>query len=176
MHILGASGSGTTTLGRRLAGDLGCRHFDTDDSFWQPTDPPYQTPRPREERQRRLGESLHGNPDWVLSGSLCGWGDIFIPLFELVVFLLVPTAERVRRVRLREIERYGAAVAPGGALHDKHVAFVAWVARYDAASATERSRALHEEWLAKMPCPVLRLDGVRPVEIAVAAIGETLRR
>jgi predicted kinase len=31
LHLLGASGSGTTTLGRALAQRLGCPHFDTDD-------------------------------------------------------------------------------------------------------------------------------------------------
>ena len=40
IHILGASGSGTTTLGRALAARLQCPHFDTDDCFWLPTDPP----------------------------------------------------------------------------------------------------------------------------------------
>ena len=31
LHTLGASGSGTTTLGRALAERLQCPHFDTDD-------------------------------------------------------------------------------------------------------------------------------------------------
>ena len=34
IHILGAAGSGTTTLGRALAERLQCPHFDTDDYFW----------------------------------------------------------------------------------------------------------------------------------------------
>jgi len=33
VHIVGASGSGTTTLGRALATQLGCPHVDTDDVF-----------------------------------------------------------------------------------------------------------------------------------------------
>jgi len=37
----------------------------------------------------------------VLSGSLCGWGDPLIPEFELIVFLVVPTAVRLQRVRAR---------------------------------------------------------------------------
>ena len=43
IHILGASGSGTTTLGRALAERLQCPHFDADDYFWVPTDPPLPT-------------------------------------------------------------------------------------------------------------------------------------
>jgi adenylate kinase family enzyme len=173
IHILGASGSGTSTLGGRLAAELGCPLFDTDDFFWLSTDPPYQTPRRREERQLMLGEQLRDKPAWVLSGSLCGWGDIFIPLFDLVVFLLVPTAERVRRVRAREVERYGAeALEPGGARHGASSAFVAWVERYDIASVDERSRAMHEAWLARLPCQVLRFEGVAPVD---AMVGEVRR-
>jgi adenylate kinase family enzyme len=35
VHIFGASGSGTTTLGRTLAERLGVRFFDGDDYFWE---------------------------------------------------------------------------------------------------------------------------------------------
>jgi hypothetical protein len=48
--------------------------------------------RPVADRLRLLREALRNvNGPWVLSGSLDGWGDSLIPLFELVVFLLVPT-------------------------------------------------------------------------------------
>jgi hypothetical protein len=40
IHILGAAGSGTPTLGRTLAERLQYPHFDTDAYFWVPTDPP----------------------------------------------------------------------------------------------------------------------------------------
>ncbi len=56
IHIFGASGSGTTTLGRYLSEELGCFHMDTDDYYWEPTDPPYTTkqlPAQRVELLRR---------------------------------------------------------------------------------------------------------------------------
>jgi adenylate kinase family enzyme len=87
IHILGASGAGTTTLGRALAARLQCPHFDTDDYFWLPTDPPFTHQRERTQRQRLLMDDITAHDAWVLSGSLCGWGDVAIPLFELVVFL-----------------------------------------------------------------------------------------
>src|SRR4029450_13094001 len=76
IHILGASGSGTTTLGRALAERLQCSHFDTDDYFWLPTDPPFTHQRERIERQRLLMDDLTAQDSWVLSGSLCGWRDV----------------------------------------------------------------------------------------------------
>jgi adenylate kinase family enzyme len=44
VHILGASGAGTTTLARALADDLAIPAFDADDYFWVKTDPPVKAP------------------------------------------------------------------------------------------------------------------------------------
>jgi uridine kinase len=41
VHILGASGAGTTTLAQALAARLGCPQYDVDDYFWLPSDPPF---------------------------------------------------------------------------------------------------------------------------------------
>jgi len=177
IHLVGASGSGTTTLGRALATRLDCPHLDTDDYFWLPSEPPFQHVRPRDERQARLGASLQATAGWVLSGSLCGWGDVFIPLFELVVFLWVPPPVRLARLRARERQRYGAAVEPGGPLHARFEAFMAWAAGYDEGlDVPERCRRLHELWLAALPCPVLRLEDTASVEERLERIGYHLGR
>lgn len=160
IHILGASGAGTTTLGVALAERIGAPHFDTDDIFWEPTDPPYQRPRPIESRRSLLLEAIGGRDRWVLSGSLCGWGDVAVPFFDLAVFLWVPTDIRLARLRAREIEKFGTeALAPGGRMHENHKAFMAWAAAYDAGGMDMRSRVRHEAWLADLPCPVVRYEG-----------------
>lgn len=68
IHIVGASGSGTSTLGAALLGECGYAHIDTDDYYWQPTDPPFQHPRDRTARQTLLGAALDASPRWVLTG------------------------------------------------------------------------------------------------------------
>jgi adenylate kinase family enzyme len=164
IHIFGASGSGTTSLASALAGTHGHRHLDTDDFYWFPTNPPYRHPRPREARLALLRDELAQSPRWVLSGSLCGWGDPLVSEFDLVVFLIVPTKARLTRLRARECERYGReTIAPGGAFHQAHVEFLDWAGRYDSGGLEIRSRALHEAWLAGLGCALLRLDGDRPV-------------
>jgi adenylate kinase family enzyme len=163
VHILGASGAGTTTLAAAVAARLGYAHLDTDDFFWLPTDPKFEAIRARPERQALLGEALARPGGWVLSGSLCGWGDVFIPLFDLVVFISLPPDIRLARLARREAGRYGAgAIAPGGAHHARYEAFMAWAAAYETGSV-ERNRAMHEQWLTTLPCPVLRLTSVAPV-------------
>jgi adenylate kinase family enzyme len=62
---MGASGSGTTTLGAALARRLGCPHHDADDYFWlpTPTDPPFTEARPPSARLERLCAALAESGD-----------------------------------------------------------------------------------------------------------------
>ena len=175
IHILGASGSGTTTLGRALSKRFGYVQLDTDDYFWEPTDPPFQCPRDRHERQTLLVAALHAYPRWVLSGSLCGWGDLFIPRFDLVIFLWVPAEVRLARLRERERHRFGTeALTPGGARHDAHIAFINWAAAYDEGGEDMLSRRRHEQWLTALPCSCLRLEGALTIEEQVARVARVL--
>jgi len=161
---MGASGAGVTSLGRALAEALAVPHHDTDDYFWRPTTPPYREMREVADRLRLMGKVFLDRADWVLSGSLDGWGDSVIPLFDLVVFLRVPTAIRVQRLRAREAQRFGPnAVAPGGSLHQQAEEFIEWASHYDDGTREGRNLARHQAWLAALPCRVLRLDGTRPL-------------
>lgn len=171
IHITGASGSGTTALGRALADALAIPHHDTDDYFWWPTTPSFRQKREPADRLRLMEEMFLPRAEWVLSGSLSGWGDPLMPLFDLVVFLIVPAQSRVQRLRERETRRFGAdAVARGGWRHQQTEEFIAWASDYDEGRRASRNLAAHEEWLARLPCPVLRLDGARPVQALVAEI------
>lgn len=164
IHITGGSGCGVSTLGAALADRLRVPWHDTDSYFWQRTDPAFTTPRPMPERLDRLGAALDDQVGWVLSGSLDGWGDALIPRIGLDIFLRVPTAIRMARLRAREAARFGARIAPGGDMHAGSVAFLAWAESYEDGEVDRRSLARHGAWLAALPCPVLRLDGTRPTE------------
>jgi adenylate kinase family enzyme len=160
IHIFGASGSGTTTLGGALASALGCPHFDSDNYYWLPTDPPFQESRDRESRCGLLLKDLTGHDAWVLSGSLCRWGDVAIPLFDLAVYLSIPQDVRMARLEAREIERYGEEIArPDGVWSDSSREFLDAAMRYEDGSLVYRSRALHEAWMANLPCRILRIEG-----------------
>jgi len=171
IHIMGASGSGVTTLGRALADRLALPHHDSDDYFWLPTVPPYQTQRPRQDRLRLMAEVFLPRADWVLSGSVVGWGDDLIVYFDLVVFVQTSREVRLQRLRAREAAHFGRdAVAPGGWRHDETESFVEWASHYEDGTREGRSLAKHEAWLATLPCPVLRVDGARPVSDLVADV------
>ena len=170
VHILGASGSGTTTLGRALAERLRVSHFDSDDYCWIASDPPYQVKVPQEQRQSSLLQDLEGKDSWILSGSLCGWGDVAIPLLDLVIYLWIPKDIRLDRLRRRERERYGDQIMPNGSMYITHQNFMAWAATYDEGDENDRSRQLHEKWLSTLPCKVIRIENDLSVEEKVTLI------
>jgi adenylate kinase family enzyme len=177
LHITGASGAGVTTLGRALADALAISHHDTDDYYWQPTSPPYRDKRPIADRLRLMRELFLDRADWVLSGSLDGWGDPLIPLFDLVVLVATPTEVRLQRLRARGARRFGAdAVAVGGWRHQECEEFIEWASHYDDSLREGRNLKRHEAWLAGLPCPVVRADGTRAtaelVAEALAALGK----
>jgi adenylate kinase family enzyme len=171
VHITGASGAGVTTLGRALSDHLAVPHHDTDDYYWAVTDPPYASKREVADRLRLMAEMFLGRPAWVLSGSLDGWGDPLIPLFDLTVFVRTPAQLRLRRLRDREARRYGAdAMMSSGARHQDSEAFITWASRYDDGDLTIRSLARHEAWLHTLRHHCLRVDGARPVDALVREI------
>ena len=45
IHVMGAAGSGTTTLAQALSSRLRVPHFDSDEYYWIPTVPPYRIKR-----------------------------------------------------------------------------------------------------------------------------------
>lgn len=154
LHVMGASGAGTTTLARALADRWAVPHADADDYFWVPSDPPYQEKRPEAERVELMERVFVGREAWVLSGSMLGWGDAVVARCEAVVFLTLEPAERLARLEARERVRQEGRV-PDEA---EWAAFVEWASGYDDPEFQGRSRVAHERWLATLACPVLHLD------------------
>jgi adenylate kinase family enzyme len=170
IHILGASGSGTSTLGSALARRLEVPHTDSDSLYWLPTDPPYTTPRPTPERQALLLRKLPVTEPWVFSGAATKWAAPLEPHCDLIVFLRLDPALRMARLRQREARRHGVRILPGGDMAAINATFIAWAQAYDTAGSSLRGLATDEAWLADQPAPVLRLDSVAPVEGLVEAV------
>lgn len=167
IHIMGASGAGTTTLGKALAARLPHVQLDSDDYYWEQK---YSIKSDVAARLSRLQADLKRKEPWILSGALCGWGDPLRDTFDLVIFLWIPEEIRLGRLRAREYERYGDEGLPGGDKYEDVESFIAWAAQYDAGGLEVRSRMLHEEWMAALSCDLLRLEEDLTVEERVEAV------
>lgn len=172
IHIMGAPGAGTSTLGKALAEQLGCPHFDTDDVYWFTDDElPYRRKRNPDHRRKLLTEKLGATDSWVLSGSLCGWGDVFALQFDLVIWLWLPADIRIPRIEQRERQRYGdTRLDPSGDLHLVFEKFKQWAADCDGEGGGLRSRTNELAWLEQLPCPVLRFEEEMPISKLIDAL------
>jgi hypothetical protein len=175
IHILGASGSGTSTLGSALARRLGVPHADSDSFYWLPTDPPYTTPRTAVDRQVLLARRLPVTGAWVFSGAATKWAAPLESHYDLVVFLRLDPAIRMDRLRKREAARWGSRIQPGGDMAAINAAFIAWAEAYDTAGSLRRGLVTHEAWLTDQLAPVLRLDSNAPVGDLVVAVLDRLQ-
>lgn len=154
VHVMGASGSGTTTLARALADHWSVPHADADDYFWVPSDPPYVEKRPEDDRLSLMRDVFVPREAWVLSGSMTGWGEAVVDECDAIVFLTLDPEERLRRLEAREVHRRAGRTFDA----DAWEAFLDWARSYDDPAFGGRSLVGHEKWLAERDQPVLRLD------------------
>ena len=157
IHIFGASGSGTTALGKALSEDMSLPHFDSDDYYWKKTDPPYTQKNSIEDRHKLLLRDMEGLKGWVLSGSMDSWSDPFRPFFDSAIFVQSNAEIRTQRLRGREYAQFGDRIKEGGDMFDEHEYFIKWAHQYDLGELEGRSRKRHEEWMTTLSCPILKI-------------------
>jgi uridine kinase len=175
IHIFGASGSGVSTIGRALSSNLEISFFDADDFYWKKTNPPYREANPLEERKILIKNTVSISDSWVVSGSLVSWGDSIQDEFDLSVYLYVPRDERIRRIKIREAEKFGKRIEMGGDMYEEHLKFIDWAAQYDEGHRGGRSKPKHEAWMKTLKCPILRIEGIVSTEEAINKIMNQIR-
>ena len=173
--ILGLNGAGKSTLAHALAQALGAFELDGEDYYFphQREDRrwaldhegaglpgnretlPFAHPVPKEQAAAALLRDALAHPNYVLSSVRLSWGPEVNALLSLAVVLETPTEERQRRLQHREEKRFGDRVLPGGDL-------AAQQAEFQALAAARTSKEI-EDSLRGLSCPVLHLDGTRPV-------------
>lgn len=160
IHILGASGSGTTTLGKKIASRYNYTQLDSDDYYWdnKSSNIPFTNARKPEVRLELLKKDINKYDNIVLSGAVCNWGDELKDLFDLVIFLNISTETRIKRIKQREINRFGDRVLFGGDMYEQHQDFLEWVKLYDDGDENIRSYKLHSNWLKTLKCSVITIN------------------
>ncbi|QJD95096.1 adenylate kinase [Mucilaginibacter robiniae] len=164
IHVLGASCSGTTTLGMVLSEHVGCPYFDSDQYFWKPSEPPFTIRREPHERNAMLHEDLLLHDNWIIGGSVINWGEEWLTAFDLVVFLYIPPAIRLQRLKNRELERYGDVIFTNPERALQYQQFLEWATAYDTDAISGRTLKAHEAWLSKLSCSVLEIRGDTSVQ------------
>ena len=156
--VCGLNGAGKSTLGRALAERLGFYFLDVEDLYFPKTDPAYlyASPRTKREVERLLLLEIQAHENFVFSSVTGKYGDDVLPYFQYAVLIDVPKEIRMQRVRERSFRKFGSRMLPGGDLYEEERRFLDEVA--------SKPEDLVESWAQCLHCPLLRVDGTRPVE------------
>lgn len=186
--VIGLNGSGKSTLAHALADALGLFEMDVEDYYFPEQRrsrrellehkaridtgylraQPFSASRTGEEVQAALLSDIKAHPGFVLSCVELRWDAELLAAIDLVFFLRTPVDVRRARMKDRDVRRFGARVLPGGDMYEQQLAF------YEKAAARRGEDV--EESAAALSCPVIYLDGTKPLfELADCAAAHIRR-
>ena len=167
--VCGLNGCGKSTLSRALAEKLGLYFIDNENLYFSrnAADELYANPRTRAEAEALLMEEVRRHGDFVFAAVKGDYGSAILPLYRYAVMIEVPKEIRLQRVRDRSFQKFGGRMKPGGDLYESEEAFFQTVAA--------RPEDYAESWARTLSCPVVVVDGTRPVEENVERLAGLLR-
>ena len=162
--ICGLNGCGKSTLGKALARELGFHFIDNEYLFFSriEADEQYTNPRSKEEAKRIFSREISEHKKFVFAAVTGDYANDVENLYHYAILLEVPKDVRMDRVVNRSFRKFGNRMLPGGDLCEQEEAFFRYV--------QNRPEDHVEKWVKKLKCPVVRLDGTKPVEENIAII------
>lgn len=156
--MCGLNGCGKSTLGRALAQKIGFHFIDNEELFFtrNAADEPYQNPRSRAEAEKILMEEVRKHGDFALAAVRGDYGKEILSLYRYAVLMEVPKEIRMERIRNRSFQKFGSRMRAGGELYEQEEAFFR--------TAASRPEDYAVAWTRTLDCPVLSVDGTRPVD------------
>ena len=76
--------------------------------------------------------------------------------FQYIVLIDVPKDIRIQRVKNRSFQKFGNRMLLGGDLYEREESFFNLV--------KSRPENIVEEWAQSLNCPIIRVDGTKPIE------------
>lgn len=162
--ICGLNGCGKSTVGRALAKEIGFHFIDNENLFFSRTDvnEPYVNQNSRDKVERLLMDEVHEHGDFVFAAVKGDYGKEIISLYKYIVLIEVPKEIRSQRVRNRSFQKFGSRMLMGGDLFEQEESFFKMI--------ESRQEDYVENWLRMLSCPVIKIDGTKPIEENVALI------
>ncbi len=172
--LCGLNGAGKSTLGKALAEELNALggkpfHFiDNENLYFPKTDPDYvyAIQRTREEVEKLLLDEIQAHENFIFTSVKGDYSEAVRAHFRYAVLVAVPRDIRLQRIRNRSLQQFGDRALPGGDLYDRQEDFFHF--------AAARAEDTVEEWIKVLDCPILRVDGTRPIAENTALIIEQL--
>lgn len=167
--ICGLNGVGKSTTGKALAERLNFHFIDIEDLYFPKTDPNYiyASPHTRDEVEKLLFSELKAHENFVFTSVKGDYGEAIYPFFQCSILIDVPKDIRMQRVKNRSFQKFGKRMLPGGDLYEQEERFFDLV--------KSRAENAVEEWVESLNCPIIRIDGTKPLEENVNLIIELIQ-
>lgn len=175
IQLIGASGTGKSTLGRYIADKEQIKWIDTDRYIWK--DETFSENYPIDQRLKMYDNDREKFDQFIVSGSVFAWNPTGFTDRDLLVFLSLDDEKRFQRLIKREIERAGEASLWLDEYENQTNDFLNWCKTYYTAKNPSDIGTLaeHNHQIAQSNCPVLRLDSNQPLDILYQLIMQKLK-
>ena len=140
VSVVGCSGSGKSTVGRRLARDLGVPYVELDSIYHQPGWVPLAT----EEFRRRAAEAAAGD-GWVIDGNYSKVRPLVWARADTVVWLDLPRWTVMRQVTWRSLWRAAFRVELWNGNRERWANLVTWAPENSVISWAWHRHAVYQE-------------------------------
>ena len=156
--ICGLNGTGKSTLGKVLAQKLHFYFIDSEGLSFPKTDSNYiyASPRTRKEVGKLLLSEIKTHINFVFATVKGGYDEAIYPFLQYAVLIEVPKDLRIQRIINRSFQKFGSRILLGGDLHEQEKHFLNFV--------TSRAENTVEDWVHCLNCPVIKIDGTKPIE------------
>ena len=154
----GLNGTGKSTLGKALAEKLHFHFIDIENLYFPKTNPNkiYASPRTRKEVEKLLLHEIKTHKNFILASVKGDYGEVIYSLIQYAILLDVPKNIRLQRVKKRSFQKFGKRMLSGGDLFEQEEKFFRFV--------ESRNESTVEEWVKSLKCPVMRIDGTKPID------------
>lgn len=162
IQIIGASGTGKSTLGKYISEKTGIYWIDTDKYLWK--DANFTQQYPVAKRLEMCNYDITNYRDYIVSGSVHTWNPEGFHDRELLVLLRLDEEIRMKRLYDRELTRFGNRMLQGGEHYELTCEFLEWCKTY----VTEDENAVcslacHMRLMNKAICKTLILNSDEPI-------------
>ncbi len=184
--ILGLNGGGKSTLSHALAKKCGYLELDVEDCYFPEQSNsrkcalddnvietvhlgllPFSNPRTKSEVEEGIIENIKDNTKFVLSGVTMNWNEAILSRINLAFWIQTPVEVRLKRLKAREVKRFGSRVLVGGDMFSQQQDFLKEVGN--------RDTKVIEESIMNLDCLIIEIDGMYSVEHNLEVIMETLK-
>ncbi len=164
IHVMGASGSGTSSLGEYLGRELGFDVIESDFYKWKQTIPQFQVMRPIEESNKLLLDKIANSENLIIAGSLHSNSVIF-KYIDIIIYLKCPTHIRLKRIKQRDIDVGRNSLNSDDAeVRENFLGFLELAKKYNSLGLDKRSRASQKWVISSCNAKVIKIRTNRKVE------------